>query len=132
MAVTIPETEAADALVWPTLDDTALDRVRVDDVSTIDYLYVFLTGTPPHAVWDPRAEPGVWVGLLMDGEDDWTDEVVAIMVANFCHSALRRHPGWKRVVTETGQSRRAALRELIADVAAMPASGEANAVEAVH
>jgi len=120
MAVGLPATETPDTFIWPELDDEELDRIRVKDASSIDYLYVFLTGAPVPAVWDPREEPGVWVGLRMTGEDEWTNEVVAVMIANFRHAALRRHPDWRQVIATAGEERRMALRRFIAEVAKIP------------
>ena len=120
--VTSPKAGVSETFIWPEFDDQALDRVRVDDVADIDYLYVFLLGKPVPAAWDPVGDGDAYVGFRIEG-DDVFDEVVGIMIAWFREVALRRHPAWERVVTETGPGRRAALRNLIVDVAAMPLSG---------
>jgi hypothetical protein len=109
----------SEGLIWPEVDDQSLDCVRVDDVADIDYLYVFLLGEPMPAVWDPVGDGDAYVGLRAVG-DDVTDEVIGIMIGQFRQAVLGRHPDWAPVVTETGQARRAALRGLIRDVAAMP------------
>jgi hypothetical protein len=121
MAVTIPNTDAPGSIAWPALDDAALDGVIVDYAPDIDYLYVFLAEKPVAAVWDLRADNLTYVGLRLVGDDEWTNEAVGIMVENFRLVASREHPGWERVLTAEGEARRAALRNLIADVAAMPA-----------
>lgn len=122
MAVTTPTAGISETFIWPELDDQALDRVRVDDVTAIDYLYVFLLGKPVPAVWDPVGDGDAYVGLRAEG-DDVSDEVVGIMIGGFREAVLGKHPEWERVVTEKGPRRRMALRSLIADVAAMPLSG---------
>jgi hypothetical protein len=128
MAITMPNTDAAEAIAWPLLDNTALDGVIVDYVADIDYLYVFLVEKPVAAVWDLRADNNTYVGLRMVGDDVWTNEAVGIMVESFRQVALEQHPRWERVVTESGETQRQALRELIADVALMPAVEEDDEV----
>jgi hypothetical protein len=124
MALTTPKIAEPETLVWPELDDQALDRVRVDDAADIDYLYVFLHGKPIPAVWDPVGNGDAYVGVRTEGEDV-TDEVVGIMIGQFRQAVAPRHPDWERVVTETGNARRAALRKLVTEVAAMPFGDDA-------
>jgi hypothetical protein len=121
MAVTMPDTDTAEAIAWPPLDDASIDRVIVDYDKGIDYLYLFLAEKPVAAVWDLRADNRTYVGLRLVGENEWTNEAVGIMVEHFRLVALRERPHWGLVLTESGDARRAALRQLIADVAAMPA-----------
>ncbi len=129
MAVTTPTAGVSESITWPELDDQMLDDVRVKEVADIDYLYVFLLGTPVPAAWDPVGDGDAYVGFRIEG-DDATDEVVGIMVGQFRQAVLGRHPNWERVVTEMGPGRRTALRDLITDVAAMPLSGTSWVEEA--
>jgi hypothetical protein len=113
----------SEALKWPPLDDEAIDRIAVRDESTIDSLYLHLVGTPLPAVWDPRDEDEVWIGLRLD-DGNVTNEVVGIMVENFRLAALQKHPEWAKVLTGDHETRRQAVRELVAAVADMPAGDE--------
>ncbi|MEA2586476.1 MAG: hypothetical protein QOF33_4561 [Thermomicrobiales bacterium] len=126
MALTLPQEEIVEPPVWPSMDDAALDTIRVDYNRKIDYLYVFLYGKPLPAVWDPRPDGNIWIGLRLVGDDDWVDEVVGIMVAHFRRHAVRELPRWGKVLTATGSARRESLRGMIADVAAMPVNDEAE------
>lgn len=129
MAVTMPSTDTADSIDWPPFDDIALDRVFVTYNAEIDYLYIFFAENPVAAVWDLRADNTTYVGLRLTGDDEWTNEAVGIMVEHFRLVALRPHPHWQRVLTARGDARRAALRLLIADVAAMPSIDESRSEE---
>lgn len=119
MAIIAPKTDSLASAIWPELDDAALDRIRVDDVTDIDYLYVFLHGEPLPAVWDPVGDGDASIGFRSENDDDSTDEVIGIMVGQFRQSVLSRHPDWERVTTTTDGARRVALRQMIADVAEM-------------
>jgi len=119
LAVKKPQTGIAEALKWPPLDDEAIDRIAVRDESTIDSLYLHLVGSPLPAVWDPRDEDEVWIGLRLD-DGNITNEVVGIMVENFRLAALRKHPEWADVLTDDDETRRQAIRGLVAAVAEMP------------
>lgn len=130
MAVTVPQPHVLEPPAWPSLDDAALDSVRVEYDPEIDYLYVFLYGDPLPAVWDPRPDGDTWVGLRLV-DDDWVDEVVAIMIEHFRLHVVRVHPRWEPVLAATGAARRAAVRDLIADVAAMPIGDEDSGAEAL-
>jgi hypothetical protein len=118
LALTSTTKDVLQATVWPPLDDESLDRVRVDDVADIDYLYVHLLGKPMPAVWDPIGDGDAYLGYRMDGEEV-TDQVVGIMVGQFREAVLARHPAWACVATATGEAKRAELRSLIADISAM-------------
>ena len=126
MAVIASQAEVMEPPAWPSLDDAALDSIRVDYVPEIDYLYVFLSGKPLPAVWDPRPDGNTWVGLRLVSDDDWIDEVVGIMVAHFRRHAVRNHPRWGKLLKATDSARRELLRGLIADVAAMPVNDESG------
>jgi hypothetical protein len=130
MADTVTPHRAIELPLWPSLDEAALESVRVDYDPAIDYLYVFLYGAPLPAVWDPRPDGDTWVGLRLVGDDDWTNEVVGIMIAHFRRHAVKAHPGWQEMPTATGKTRNELLGRLIADVAAMPLGGSAFTEEA--
>jgi hypothetical protein len=126
MAVRAPQAETMKPPVWPLLNNSALDSIRVDYDPKIDYLYVFLYEHPMPAVWDPRPDGDTWVGLRLVGDDDWVDEVVGIMVEHFRLHAVNEHPHWGTLLDATGEEKRAALRAFIADGAAMPGNLEEN------
>jgi hypothetical protein len=119
MAVARPQGKEIEPPIWPLLDDAALDAVRIDYDPEIDYLYVFLSGEPRHAVWDPRPDGDTWVGLRLVGVGDWTNEVVGIMIEHFRLHVVKVHPRWEDLLDASGATRRQLLRDLIADVAAM-------------
>ena len=108
---------------WPTLDDETIARVIVDFTQEIDYLYLFLVENPVAAVWDLREDNRTYVGLRMIDDETWTNEAVGIMIEDFYGSMVHAHPSWARVVTDTGATKRAAIRSLIEDVAAMAPGG---------
>ena len=123
MAIRTRLTGIAEALRWPPLDDEAIDRIAVRDESAIDSLYLHLVGKPVPAVWDPQDEDEVWIGLRLD-DGNVTNEVVGIMVENFRLAALHKHPEWAEVLTDDHETRRQAVRKLVAAVAEMPAGDE--------
>jgi hypothetical protein len=129
MAITVPQHGTTERPVWPKLDADALNSVRVDYDPRIDYLYIHLHGEPLSAVWDPRPDGDTWVGLRLVGEDDWADEVVAIMVAHFRRHAVRMHPKWEDVLSSKGAERAESLRAMIADVAGMPNDNDSGVDE---
>src|SRR5262245_20770853 len=115
LAVKKPQTGIAEALKWPPLDDEAIDRIAVRDESTIGSLYIHHGVTPLPAVLYPRDEDEVWMGLRLD-DGNVTNAVVGIMVQNFRLAALRKHPEWADVMTDDDETRRQAIRGLVAAV----------------
>jgi hypothetical protein len=107
-------------LQWPDSASLDWDAVALAYDEPLDTLFVDFRGGPVPAINVPLDPPDSEIGYVDARVGIPSRQVVGVEIAGFASVVADLHPGWRDLLSLTGEVRRAALRSVLEFAWAMP------------